>query len=182
MRMSGWPGWPPRATPSTHAGVAHIGALCQAVDLTHVGTIHDPWAGQGMHNVQEVLSYDQGMHVLTNGARMGQAARLHPLHPRTYDTMGTCDAIITCPWGEWADVALPMAILYASMVACVLVPCTYMHAMPTPRKLFLSKLREAGRLLILNQLQPAVSGHMNVWVLVFVDKATRTLMTGARAF
>ena len=118
MRMSGWPGWPPRATPSTHAGVAHIGALCQAVDLTHVGTIHDPWAGQGMHNVQEVLSYDQGMHVLTNGARMGQAARLHPLHPRTYDTMGTCDAIITCPWGEWADVALPMAILYARMVAC----------------------------------------------------------------
>ena len=57
-------------TPNTHAGVAHKGdvsALCQAVDLTHVGSIHDPWAGQGMYSVQEVLGYGQCMHVLTNG-------------------------------------------------------------------------------------------------------------------
>ena len=174
-------GCPGHHSEHTHAGVAHHGdvsALCQVIDFTHVGSIKDPWAGIGIHSVCDVLGREHGMQVVTNGPGPGQMSHLHPLHPRTYDAMGACDAIITCPWTVWADTALSMAMLYARMVVCMLVPSSYVRSMHGPRATLVDQLREAGRLVVLDHLAPDVNGYRNLWVVVFMDRNTTTLLMG----
>lgn len=167
-----------RCTAHKGAQEGDIQALVKAVDLTHLGSIADPWASTGPNSVQMALRRILKARVTTNGPDKEQTQHLLPLQPHTYDSMGASDAIITCPQAEWADVTLPLAMLYARMVVCMLVPVTYTHTMSQPRRKFMNMLLQTGRLVML-QSRNHVAHSM--WILAFVDSVTKNRMMISRS-
>ncbi len=83
------------------------------------------------------------------------------------------DAVVTSPWFSVLDVALPLLVDAARVVACVHVPGHYLSSGPLPRFAYLQSLQRQGRLLILYGLPRGPTGWRCAWLVVFRSAAIK---------
>jgi hypothetical protein len=82
----------------------------------------------------------------------------------------------------WLDIALPLIVAAAQVVACVHVPGHYLSSGVQPRYAYLRQLQQEGRLVILFGLLRAATGWRCAWLLAFRSAALkqRLLRPGLR--
>jgi len=158
---------------------AEVVPLLEAVDLSHCSYVFDPWSGTG--GVPLALRA-KSLSVVCNDINVRHVADFHldALQPVTYRKVehvhGRPDAIVCSPWFRVLDLALPLAVMFAGLVACVHVPGHYVTNAHPARLAWLRRLRDAGRLALLLGLPRGATGQRCLWLVVFKDVATRKLL------
>lgn len=90
--------------------------------------------------------------------------------------MGPVDVYVSAPWSLWLDIALPLAVAHARMLACVLVPREYTRTACLPRRQYLDGLQEEGRLVVMPGLGWGSGPGRSWWLLVFATSWLRDSM------
>ncbi|MGQ3285915.1 hypothetical protein, partial [Bosea sp. (in: a-proteobacteria)] len=80
------------------------------------------------------------------------------------------DAIISCPDPTILDLLLPLAVIYAHSLVCMLVPHAYLSDAPPARFRWLQQLKAAERLLYVTC--PSLGSRLG-WIMVFSSSAQR---------
>ncbi len=161
----------PQSAPHTPTKHAEVRALCQLLDLSQLGVVLDPWAGDGA--IRRELS-KTGVPVVDNDLNPERPTSMHgdALQPdfyRAVETRAPVDAVVTSPWFAILDLALPLAVSAARVVACVHVPGHYVSDAHPARAKYLAALMRAGRLHILWNLPKGPMGRRCAWLLVFAS-------------
>ena len=160
----------PRCVTTTREEVQ---ALADHILLEQLGTIFDPWAGtQGI--AKTLLRLNKGCAIVSNDLDVSQPASFHlnALYPETYRVVskGTAyKAIITSPWFQWLDLALPLAARFTQTVACIHVPCHYIGDSIAARSSWITELQAQGRIFIIAALPRGPMGRRCAWLLVFAS-------------
>ncbi len=148
--------------------------LFRRVDLEGLTGVLDPWSGVG--TVGRVLS-GAGFKLWRNELEPSQGAESHrdALQPGFYrwarDAWGF-EAIVTAPWPELLDLAIPLAVRF-SPIAAFCVPGEYMASVSLGRREYLEALGRQGRLAVLTGLPRGPVGRRCLWVVVFATKGLR---------
>ncbi|KAJ9530968.1 hypothetical protein QJQ45_028868, partial [Haematococcus lacustris] len=102
------------------------------------------------------------------------SAQLHlSLSPAAYRALlqqQPIDAIISSPDPAVLDLLLPLAVIYAHSLVCMLVPHAYLSDAPPARFRWIQQLKQAERLL--HVTCPSLGSGMG-WVMVFSSKAQK---------
>jgi len=154
--------------------------LLQNVDLSRASTYATPWGGSALVNDR---MREAGLYLHHNIFRAGAGMTTHPaLAASTYNQAGPSDVYIMAPWIMWLDLALPLAVAFARMVTCVLVPTQYLTARCTPRQRYLRQLQQQDRVIYLPSPQLGENTDAgqadSVWVIIFASSLLRESMTG----
>jgi hypothetical protein len=173
------------SVPDARVTAAEVGALLEVLDFVSVYGVLEPWAdGDGVYRAFA----ERGMHAWTCNAVEGSGAHfcMDPVQPGTYRALkerGVClEAIVSSPWFSVLDVALPLAVRYASVVACVRVPMHYVSNAPEARRRWLNALLEQGRLLLITGIPASLTGQVYTWLVVFSGQlARRRMLRGSYA-
>lgn len=153
--------------PHVHIPATAVESLLSAVDVATCLGVLDPWADG--RAVAEGLA---AARVRVSVGLRGKPYQHNALSPAFYQQVqgsGAIEAIVTAPWPPLLDIALPLAVLFATRVACCHVPLSYVCDAPQPRKQWLAQLRSARRLFFVHPRDPtagarAVSG--GVWLVI----------------
>ena len=157
-----------------------ITPLLQHVDFSDAWHILDPFSGNG--TVASIFS-QVGLKVWTNDLNPTMPAHTHhnaldlPFYTRRNNGF-LPDAIVTSPWFGLLDIAIPLLVHIAKIVACIHVPGHYFSDAHSARSTYLQRLASSGRLHILWNLPRGPSGRRCAWMLVFKDQHTRKKMIG----
>ena len=136
--------------------------------------ILDPWSNVGV--VGRTLS-SAGFGVWRNEQAPWEPAESHEdaLQPQFYRRVRkefSFECIVTSPVVALLDVALPLAVLFAPVVA-VHVPGGYVTSAHPARLAYLKGLAQQGRLALLLGLPQGPLGRRYVWIVVFATEALR---------
>jgi hypothetical protein len=160
-------GMEPQGPPN--AGV-QLPYLVQAVALEAVPGAVDPWP-----HTTEPLSLSLGQlapqFVL---APLSGGPLVDHLHPGPYHAASRINAltcILTAPSIHAADLVLGLSAAFASRAVFMLVPLTYVSHAPGGRRLYLTRLSQAGRLRIVLGLPVAPGTVQMTWLCVFATRA-----------
>ena len=145
--------------------------LLKAVDFSGVRSAVEPFCGSGV--IANTLTA-HGVPVWRNDLNPRWEADSHvdALQPGFYQDLqrkGRCDVIVTSPWFTVLDVAAPLAIRYASKVACLHVPGHWVANPSEPRQEWFKRLQRQGRLHAVMGLPRGPLGRRCAWVLVFAS-------------
>jgi hypothetical protein len=160
------------------AAVPHkeVWPLLRLLDTSHFTSILDPWAGLG--GVRDGLS-TLPCTVVCADPRPGvpDVRQLDSYTASGYQQLAregvSFDAIITSPPLALLDLAIPLAVAAARLIACVRVPSHYISDAPAPRSRWLQALRTAGRLMVIFNLPKGRDTPRHAWLLIFAASATR---------
>jgi hypothetical protein len=151
--------------------------LLDRVQLAECRCVLEPFNGTG--TITKMLRA-AGLTVHSNDLSLARDAHLHSdaLQPRFYTTIERTaqlqlDAIVTSPWFAVLDVALPLIVAAARVVACIHVPGHYISNGVEPRHAYLRQLQREGRLLVLFGLPRAATGWRCAWLIVFKSAAVK---------
>jgi len=132
----------------------------------------DPWSGTG--GISSVLS-KLGYTVITNDINPDTPAALHQdaLQPEFYQNLlkiTPIDVIILSPWFAFLDVAIPLAVLAASVCVCVHIPGHYFTNAVTPRYSYLKPYFQLDTAHFIWGLPRGPMGMRCAWLLLFKSK------------
>jgi hypothetical protein len=159
--------------------VEEVFPLLDALDLSACVHVVDPWCGTG--GVSEACA-SRGLGVFKNDINPSYPAHTHhdALQPAFYQSLHrrgvVPDAIIMSPWFRVLDIALPLAVLYATRVVAAHVPGHYLTNAHPARLAFLKRLQRHGRLAILTGLPRGATGRKCIWLIIFRHKFMRAAM------
>jgi hypothetical protein len=158
---------------------SEVQVLLDAVDFSGFTVFYDPFAGSG--TVVEVFA-DAGCKVVDNDVNpvFGCSTAVDALQPYTYDWLAP-QVIVSSPPFELLDIAAPLMVAKAGVVACIHVPGHWLSNPRAARQVWLQQLADQGRLHIIMGLPRAVVGRRCAWVLVFSSCALRQQMLTAAA-
>ena len=169
----------PECVATLHAEVL---PLLAHVDLRGVGVVLDPWCGtQGIAATLRA----HGLSVLTNDINPSHPADSHgdALQPSFYSALaaqGLVDVVVTSPRFILADLALPLAVHFAKVAACMHLPGHYLTDAHPARLSWLRALHAAGRLHVVLGLPKGPLGRRCMWVVVLASPGLRKrLLPGA---
>ena len=158
---------------------AEVMPLLDAVDLSACVHIVDPWCGSGGVSAA-CASRDLGVFKNDINPRHPAHTHLDALQPSFYHSLHqrgiVPDAIVMSPWFRVLDIALPLALLYATRVVAAHVPGHYLTNAHPARLAFLKRLQKHGRLAVLTGLPRGATGRKCIWLVVFRDKFMRASM------
>ena len=165
------PGEPQRVLTTT----AEVQSLLEAIDFGCVNSIADMFAGE--NNISQAL----GRAVVTNDINpaMDTDYHLDALQPETYWNIRQkhgMDAVVTSPYFSVLDLALPLAVKFATMVVCCHVPGHYLTDAPVARMRWLQSLQCEDRLYFIMGLPRGPMGRRCVWLVIFKSKEVCSLM------
>ena len=165
----------PECVPIT---IPELNVLVDHVDLSMVTSITDPWSGTGT-----IPRYFKALgHVVaSNDVCERYETQFHEdaLQPALYRKLrskGLCDAIITSPWSEVADLAVPLAVDFADRVVCMHLPGTFIVNASEARSVWLARLKAEGRLFTVLSIPPGPVGRRCIWLCVFRTTSLRDAM------
>ena len=170
-----------QATPNQPECVSTIAAelepLLQVVDFSKCTGVLDPWSGTG--TVARVFR-QKGYMTYRNDVFEGHEAERHEdaLQPGFYrrvQDVWSYDAIVASPWFAMLDLALPLAVSFAPVVAFH-VPGHYVTDAHDVRRGYLQSLAKAGRLALIMGLPRGRMGKRCMWVVVFASRCLRKQM------
>jgi hypothetical protein len=157
---------------------AEVEFLLSRVLLQQCQLVLEPFAGAG--TITRVLCAAGCPRVFANDLSVLHPADAHldACQPASYAALerlagAPIDAIVTSPWFSVLDVALPLLVDAARVVACVHVPGHYLSSGPLPRFAYLQSLQRQGRLLILYGLPRGPTGWRCAWLVVFRSAAIK---------
>ena len=158
-----------------HTMPGEVQRLLDALDFSTMHRILDPWSGTG--GVAKMFR-KAGVHVVTNDINSAHAADTHEdaLQPSFYHKLlqdGPIDAIVMSPWFAMLDLALPLAVLAASVVVCAHVPGHYFTNATGPRHQWLGNLVNSGRVQFIWGLPRGPMGRRCAWLIVFASTELR---------
>lgn len=171
----------PGLAPLTPTDPQEVTPLLATLDLTQVGSILDPWAGGC--TIRQVLAAS-GLAVVDNDLNPSSPALWHAdaLQPAFYARAAArmrIGAIVTSPWFSTLDLALPLAVAAARMVACVHVPGYFITDAHPNRAAYLRSLMQEGRLHVLWNLPKGPMGRRCGWLLIFASAKVKQLLLRA---
>jgi hypothetical protein len=158
---------------------AEVAPLLDALDLSSCVHIVDPWCGTG--GVFAACA-ERGLSIVRNDINPRYDAEFHmdALQPAFYQALHARgivpDAIVMSPWFRVLDIALPLAVLYATRVVAAHVPGHYLTNAHPARLAYLKRLQQQGRLAVLTGLPRGATGLKCIWLLVFRDSHLRASM------
>ena len=154
--------------------------LLSAVDFGTCHWVLDPWAGtKGV----AAAFRQRGITCVTNDINPVHRTDTHcdALQPSWYlgfyNRGNPPDAIVTSPWFRLLDLALPLAVLYATKVAALHVPGHYITDAHPARVRYLHTLHRQGRLAIIVALPRKHMGRRCLWIVVFASRTLRNTST-----
>lgn len=158
---------------------AAIRALLVAVDFSRCSSIVDP-CGASSTDVAAVFAA-HGYTVVAPAELKGDKARAacSPLQTAHYlQRHQRCGlhVVVMAPPAPLVDALLPLAVQFATVVVCCLVPVAYLSSRHPARQAWLHSLREQGRLHVVVGPTPTIP---RVWLLVFSTSSWRHLMAPA---
>jgi hypothetical protein len=132
----------------------------------------DPWSGTG--GISSVLA-GLGYTVITNDINPNTPAELHQdaLQPAFYQKLlrvTPVDVIILSPWFAFLDVAIPLAVLAASVCVCVHIPGHYFTNAVMPRYAYLKPYFQLDTAHFVWGLPRGPMGMRCAWLLLFRTK------------
>ncbi|GIM13919.1 hypothetical protein Vretimale_16977, partial [Volvox reticuliferus] len=154
-----------------------IRPLLDTVDLSRCAGVLDPWTGKG--NVARVLR-KHGLLVHCNDVNPSHPADRHEdaLQPDFYRRvleLWPYDAIVCSPLFALLDLALPLAVLFAPVVA-MHVPGHFVTDAHDARRRYLKGLAKEGRLSLIMGLPRGRMGRRCMWIVVFASRSLRDKM------
>ena len=154
-----------------------LAPLLQVVDFSKCTGVLDPWSGTG--TVARVFR-QKGYMTYRNDVFTGHEAERHEdaLQPGFYrrvQDVWSYDAIVASPWFAMLDLALPLAVSFAPVVAFH-VPGHYVTDVHDVRRGYLQSLAKAGRLALIMGLPRGRMGKRCMWVVVFASRCLRKQM------
>ena len=152
--------------------------LLRHVDLKQATGVVEPFAGSG--NIVRVLR-KHGLQVVSNDLNPAHGARycLDACQPRSWETLsmhlGVNGAVVTSPWFDVLDLALPV-MMHKAAIVCMHVPYGYVPAGGIARQAFLAQLAREGRLMLIMGLERQGGLRNCAWLCVFASRQLRSRM------
>ena len=144
---------------------AEVESLLGAVDFTGVGSFFDPFAGSG--TIARVFQA-HGFEVSQNDicSFWGHTHQVDALQPYAYAYQAS-QVLVSSPPFELLDLAVPLLVAAAGVVACVHVPGHWLTNARVPRQHWLQELARQGRMHVVFGLPRGPAGRRCAWVLIF---------------
>ena len=144
---------------------AEVEPLLGAVDFTGVGSFFDPFAGSG--TIARVFQA-HGFEVSQNDicSFWGHTHQVDALQPYAYAYQAS-QVLVSSPPFELLDLAVPLLVAAAGVVACVHVPGHWLTNARVPRQRWLQELARQGRMHVVFGLPRGPAGRRCAWVLIF---------------
>ena len=156
---------------------SEVEILLHAVDFSGFTVFYDPFAGSGtVVKVFAGAGYQMADNDVNPAFRCSTA--VDALQPYTYDWLAP-QVIVSSPPFELLDLAAPLLVAKAGVVACIHVPGHWLSNPRAARQAWLQQLADQGRLHIIMGLPRAVVGRRCAWVLVFGSSTLRQQMLAA---
>ncbi len=147
---------------------AEVKWLLQRVDLGDCRHALEPFNGMGA--ISAALRAAGLAQVRTNDLASSRPSDLHEdasqpgFYRRCAQKFGAPSVIVTSPWFSVLDIALPVIVESATVVACIHVPGHYLASELGPRYAYLRRLQQCGRLVVLFGLPRGPLGWLSdVW-------------------
>jgi len=150
-------------------GEKELTPLLQCTRFSPSYVFLDPWSGTG--GISSVLA-SLGYTVITNDINPDTPADLHQdaLQPAFYQKLlkvTPVDVIILSPWFAFLDVAIPLAVLAASVCVCVHIPGHYFTNAVMPRYAYLKPYFQLDSAHFVWGLPRGPMGMRCAWLLLF---------------
>eukprot|EP00877_Chromochloris_zofingiensis_P006429 jgi/Chrzof1/2039/UNPLg00695.t1 len=153
---------------------AEMQPLLCAVDFASCRSILDPFSGNGA--VATGLQH-LNKHVITNDINQHWAADSHAdaLQPAFY-RQHQPQIIVSSPWFAVLDIAIPLAVHFASICVCMHVPGHYISNAHCARQQWLRALFIQDRVHVIMGLPRGPSGRRCAWLIIFASAALKQRM------
>ena len=168
----------PESLPVAPTGEAEVKELLRHVDLAQATGLVEPFVGTGIiaQSLRKV-----GLKMVTNdlNPRHGGQYSMDACQPSSWRVLGAHlgakGAVVTSPWFNVLDLALPLMVEQAPVV-CVHVPYSYVPSGGIARQAYLAQLACEGRLLLVMGLERQGNLRNCAWLCVFRNKELREQM------
>ena len=148
---------------STRLGLAATTSLLAAVRLEACISVLDPFA------TVEGLTAALAAYPVVLLPAIAPAFCLGPAAWPTPLTGPVIEAVVMAPWPPVADLALALAVTRATRVVCCYVPLAYVRDAHSARRMYLGRLRDAGRLAFVQPRDPSLVDadvSAGVWLVI----------------
>ena len=160
-----------------------IRLLQRVVNLRMASSLVDPWGD--MLPEGACVWAELGLGVLRNAAKATAGFELQgdAFQPGWYQEVAgkkVLGTVVSMPWVRNLDVAVPLAVAYASEAVCMEVPIAWLANAPPPRAAWLEGFREQGRLLcIMGSMGLPATTTAVQWLCIFRHEWIRKKMVRA---
>ena len=146
----------------------HLPYLLQSVALESVPGAVDPWPHATEPLARGLQQLSPQLHVVP----LSDGPVTAHLHPKPYMQARQCNAlscVLTAPSAYAVDLVVGLSVAFASRAVFALVPLTFVSHAPGGRRLFLTRLSQAGWLRIVLGV-PVLPGTVQMaWLCIFAS-------------